>query len=163
MTGGLVASRITAIPGASDVFRGGVVSYASEVKFDLLEVSPGPVVNEPAAIEMAEGVQRLLEADIGLSLTGVAGPAEQDEVPVGTVCIAVALPTGSHAVPCASARCASRSASSPSSTASTSSAAASSSAPRSSVRRRQRPSHPQGRRGPTLSPTNDCDRWTAAA
>ena len=98
LTGGLVASRLTAIPGASDVFRGGVVSYASEVKFDLLEVSPGPVVNEPAAIEMAEGVQRLLGADIGLSLTGVAGPTEQDGVPVGTVCIAVALPTGSHAV-----------------------------------------------------------------
>jgi nicotinamide-nucleotide amidase len=98
LTGGLVASRLTAIPGASDVFRGGVVSYASEVKFDLLEVSPGPVVNEPAAVEMAEGVQRLLKADVGLSLTGVAGPTEQDGVPVGTVCVGVALPTGSHAV-----------------------------------------------------------------
>ena len=96
VTGGLVASRLTAIPGASDVFRGGLVSYASEVKFDLLEVSAGPVVNEPAAVEMAEGVQRLLKADVGLSLTGVAGPAEQDGVPVGTVCVAVALPTGSH-------------------------------------------------------------------
>jgi nicotinamide-nucleotide amidase len=82
LTGGLVAGRITAIPGASDVFRGAVVSYASEVKFELLEVSSGPVVNEPAAIEMAEGVQRLLGAD---------------GVPVGTVCIGVALPTGSHA------------------------------------------------------------------
>jgi nicotinamide-nucleotide amidase len=98
LTGGLVASRLTAIPGCSDVLRGGVVSYASEVKFDLLEVSPGPVVNEPAAIEMAEGVQRLLGADIGLSLTGVAGPTEQDDVPVGTVCVGVAMPTGSHAV-----------------------------------------------------------------
>jgi competence/damage-inducible protein CinA-like protein len=97
LTGGLVAGRLTAIPGASDVFRGAVVSYASEVKFDLLEVSSGPVVNEPAAIEMAEGVQRLLGADVGLSLTGVAGPTEQDGVPVGTVCIGVALPTGSHA------------------------------------------------------------------
>jgi competence/damage-inducible protein CinA-like protein len=97
LTGGLVSGRLTAIPGASDVFRGAVVSYASEVKFDLLEVSSGPVVNEPAAIEMAEGVQRLLGADVGLSLTGVAGPAEQDGVPVGTVCIGIALPTGSHA------------------------------------------------------------------
>jgi nicotinamide-nucleotide amidase len=97
LTGGLVASRLTAVPGASDVFRGAVVSYASEVKFKLLEVSSGPVVNEPAAIEMAEGVQRLLGADVGLSLTGVAGPAEQDGIPVGTVCIGVALPTGSHA------------------------------------------------------------------
>ena len=97
LTGGLVSGRLTAIPGASDVFRGAVVSYASEVKFDLLEVSSGPVVNEPAAIEMAEGVQRLLGADVGLSLTGVAGPTEQDDVPVGTVCIGLALPTGSHA------------------------------------------------------------------
>ena len=46
---------------------------------------------------MAEGAQRVLGADVGLGLTGVAGPAEQDDVPVGTVCIAVALPTGSHA------------------------------------------------------------------
>jgi competence/damage-inducible protein CinA-like protein len=97
LTGGLVAGRLTAISGASDVFRGGVVSYASDVKFELLEVSSGPVVNEPAAIEMAEGVQRLLGADVGLSLTGVAGPTEQDDVPVGTVCIGVALPSGSHA------------------------------------------------------------------
>jgi nicotinamide-nucleotide amidase len=96
LTGGLVAARLTSIPGASDVFRGAVVSYSSEVKFDLLEVSSGPVVNEPAAVEMAEGVQRLLGADVGLGLTGVAGPAEQEEVAVGTVCIGVALPTGSH-------------------------------------------------------------------
>lgn len=98
LTGGLVTGRLTAIPGASDVLRGGVVSYASEVKYDLLEVTAGPVVNEPAAIEMAEGVQRVLGADVGLSLTGVAGPTEQDGVAVGTVCIGVALPTGSHAV-----------------------------------------------------------------
>ncbi len=98
LTGGLVTGRLTAVPGASDVLRGGIVSYASDVKFELLEVSSGPVVNEPAAIEMAEGVQRLLGADIGLSLTGVAGPAEQEGVPVGTVCLAAALPTGSHAV-----------------------------------------------------------------
>ena len=96
------------------MFRGGVVSYASEVKFDLLDVSPGPVVNEPAAVEMAEGVQRLLGADVGLGLTGVAGPTEQDDVPVGTVCIGVALPTGSHADDRAPRhRSASRSASSP--------------------------------------------------
>jgi nicotinamide-nucleotide amidase len=46
---------------------------------------------------MAEGVQRLLGADVGLSLTGVAGPTEQEDIPVGTVCIGLALPTGSHA------------------------------------------------------------------
>ncbi len=86
-TGGLVAGRLTAIPGASDVFRGvdRVVRQRGQVR--VARVSSGPVVNEPAAIEMAEGVQRLLGADVGLSLTGVAGPAEQDGVPVGTVCI----------------------------------------------------------------------------
>ncbi len=93
LTGGLLAARLTAIPGASDVLRGSIVSYASEVKFDLLQVTPGPVVNEPAAAEMAEGVRRILGADVGVGLTGVAGPAEQDDVPVGTVCLGVALPT----------------------------------------------------------------------
>ena len=109
-----MSARLTAIPGASDVFRGAIVSYASEVKFDLLEVAPGPVVNEPTAVQMAEGAQRVLGADVGLGLTGVAGPAEQDDVAVGTVCIAVALPTGTHvATRPPRHRSASRSASSP--------------------------------------------------
>lgn len=92
VTGGLVAGRITAVPGASHGFRGAVVSYASEVKFDLLGVRPGPVVNEPAAAAMAEGVCRLLGADVGVALTGVAGPAEQDGMPAGTLCVGVSLP-----------------------------------------------------------------------
>ena len=92
VTGGLVAGRITAVPGASHSFRGGVVSYASEVKFELLGVEPGPVVNEPTAAAMAEGVCRLLGADVGLALTGVAGPAEQDGMPAGTLCVGVSLP-----------------------------------------------------------------------
>ncbi len=96
LTGGLATARLTAVEGVSDVLRGAVVSYASEVKFDLLGVTPGPVVNERTAGEMAEGVRRLLEADVGLSLTGVAGPAEQDGMPVGTVCVGVALPSGTH-------------------------------------------------------------------
>jgi competence/damage-inducible protein CinA-like protein len=95
ITGGLVAARLTEIPGASDVLRGSLVSYASEVKFDLLAVTPGPVVNEPVAAEMAEGAMRVFGASVGLGLTGVAGPAEQDDVPVGTVCVAVAV-TGSE-------------------------------------------------------------------
>jgi len=94
VTGGLVAARLTAVAGASDVLRGSIVSYASEVKFELLDVTPGPVVNEPVAAEMAEGVRRALGSDVGLALTGVAGPTEQDDVPVGTVCIGVALPFG---------------------------------------------------------------------
>jgi len=91
VTGGLVSGRLTAIPGASDVLRGSVVSYASDVKFDLLDVPRGPVVSEAAAVAMAEGARRVLGAEVALSLTGVAGPAEQDGQPVGTLCIAVAM------------------------------------------------------------------------
>jgi len=94
VTGGLVSGRLTAIPGSSDVLRGAVVSYSSEVKREILSVSAGPVVSESAALEMAEGVRRLLNADIGLALTGVAGPEEQDEMPVGTLCVAIAGPVG---------------------------------------------------------------------
>ncbi len=89
VTGGLVAGRLTAVPGASDVLRGAVVTYASEVKFDLLDVPEGPVVSEAAAGAMASGVRRVLGADVGLALTGVAGPAEQDGMPVGTLCVGI--------------------------------------------------------------------------
>jgi nicotinamide-nucleotide amidase len=95
VTGGLVAARLTAIPGASDVLRGSIVSYVSEVKFDLLGVEPGPVVSEQAALQMAQGARLTLGADIGLALTGVAGPTEQDQMPVGTLCVAIAGPDGS--------------------------------------------------------------------
>ena len=94
VTGGLVAGRITNVPGASEVFRGSVVSYASQVKFDLLGVEPGPVVSERAAGQMAEGARRVLHADVGLALTGVAGPSEQDGMRVGTLCVGIALPDG---------------------------------------------------------------------
>jgi len=91
VTGGLVAGRLTGIVGASDVLRGSIVSYASEVKFDLLGVTPGPVVNEDTAGQMALGARRVLGSSVGLALTGVAGPAEQDGMPVGTVCIGLAV------------------------------------------------------------------------
>ncbi len=94
VTGGLVSSRLTQIAGASDVFRGAVVSYASDVKHDVLHVSPGPVVSEAAAAQMAQGAKDLLGADVGLALTGVAGPDQQDGQPVGTLCVAVVLPDG---------------------------------------------------------------------
>jgi nicotinamide-nucleotide amidase len=89
VTGGLVSGRLTAVPGASDVLRGAVVSYASDVKFDLLGVPEGPVVSEAAAGAMATGARRVLGADVGLALTGVAGPAEQDGMPVGTLCVGI--------------------------------------------------------------------------
>ena len=94
VTGGLVAGRLTAIAGASDVFRGAIVSYDSAVKFDLLNVTRGPVVSESAAKEMAVAVRKSLGSDIGLALTGVAGPTEQDGVKVGTLCVGLAMPNG---------------------------------------------------------------------
>jgi nicotinamide-nucleotide amidase len=97
VTGGLVGGRITAVPGASKTFRGGIISYASDVKYELLDVDLGPVVSEKAAIQMAIGAQEVLNADVALALTGVAGPDEQDGQPVGTLCIGVAFPDGTTA------------------------------------------------------------------
>jgi nicotinamide-nucleotide amidase len=91
VTGGLIASRLVGVAGASHWFRGGVVSYASEVKFDLLKVPVGPVVSGDAAEAMAIGVRTLLKADVGLSVTGVAGPEEQDGQPAGTVFVGLSL------------------------------------------------------------------------
>ena len=94
VTGGMVSSRLTAIPGSSDVLVGGIVSYASEVKYDLLNVPNGPVVTPDSARAMAEGVREALKADVGISTTGVAGPAEQEGQPVGTVHLGIAF--GDH-------------------------------------------------------------------
>ena len=90
LTGGLAGARLTAVPGASDVFRGAVVSYASEVKFGLLGVPEGPVVSADAAKAMALGVRERLGADVGIATTGVAGPAEQEGQPPGTVFLGLA-------------------------------------------------------------------------
>ncbi len=91
LTGGLIASRLVNVAGASTWFRGGVVSYASQVKFDLLGVPEGPVVSAQAAEAMASGVRTLLGADVGLSVTGVAGPDEQDGQTPGTVFVGLDL------------------------------------------------------------------------
>lgn len=91
MTGGLVASRVVEVEGSSKWFRGGVVSYDSQVKFGLLDVPEGPVVSEEAAAAMAQGACRVLEADVSLSVTGVAGPATQDGMPVGTAFFGLCL------------------------------------------------------------------------
>lgn len=88
LTGGLIASRLVSVPGYSDVLRGSVVSYASEVKFDVLGVPVGPVVSDGAAAAMSEGACRVLGSDVGIAVTGVAGPAEQEGVPAGTVFLA---------------------------------------------------------------------------
>ena len=94
MTGGMVAARFTDVPGVSAVFRGGIVSYASDVKWSLLDVPEGPVVNAATAEAMATGVCRLLGADVGLSITGVAGPSPQDGETPGTVFVGIAIDGG---------------------------------------------------------------------
>jgi len=68
-----------------------VVSYASEVKYDVLGVPEGPVVTGAAAEAMAVGARKVLASDVGLAVTGVAGPADQEGVPPGTVFIGLAL------------------------------------------------------------------------
>ena len=95
VTGGLMGGRLTNVAGSSRVFRGGVISYASDVKFDVLGVDRGPVVSETAAVQMALGARRVLASDVAVAVTGVAGPDEQDGLPPGTLCIGVAFPDGS--------------------------------------------------------------------
>jgi nicotinamide-nucleotide amidase len=85
LTGGLVASRLVDVPGAGTWFRGGVVSYDPEVKYSVLDVPEGPVVSARTAAAMATGVRRLLGADVGLGVTGVAGPDSLEGEPPGTV------------------------------------------------------------------------------
>ncbi|NQU36623.1 MAG: CinA family protein [Actinobacteria bacterium] len=95
LTGGMVAATLTAVPGASATVRGGVVSYATDLKESLLGVEPellaavGPVDADVAA-QMAQGAARLCGADLGLSTTGVAGPDTQNGIAVGTVFVSAA-------------------------------------------------------------------------
>ena len=91
-TGGLVASRLVNVAGSSAWFKGGVVAYDSELKFGVLGVTRGPVVTADTARQMAEGVRRVSGSDVGLATTGVAGPEPQEDVPVGTVFLGLALP-----------------------------------------------------------------------
>jgi nicotinamide-nucleotide amidase len=88
LTGGMISSRLCDIPGASAAFRGAIVSYASDVKFDVLGVPEGPVISEAAAIAMVEGACRVLKADVGIAVTGVAGPDGQDGEEPGVVFMA---------------------------------------------------------------------------
>ena len=89
LTGGLVSSRLVSVAGASKWFRGGLISYASSVKYDVLGVSVDNVVTEAAALEMASGVRKLMGSDIGLSFTGVAGPEPMEGQEPGTVWIGI--------------------------------------------------------------------------
>lgn len=103
LTAGLAAATVASVPGASAVLRGGLVTYATELKETLAGVPHsvlahhGPVSPETARA-MAEGARRVCGADYGVSLTGVAGPDPQDGHPVGEVWIGVATPTRTFSV-----------------------------------------------------------------
>jgi nicotinamide-nucleotide amidase len=94
LTGGLLANALARAEGSSEWFRGGVVAYPTEVKHQVLRVRPGPVVAEEAAEQMARHVAEHLGAEVGLSVTGVGGPDEQDGEPPGTVWVGVSTPDG---------------------------------------------------------------------
>lgn len=93
-TGGRVGAAVTAIPGASDVYQGGVIAYQNKVKTDLLGVNPEDirrydVVSRQVAEQMVKGTCKLLNADIGVATTGYAGPSTGNpDIPVGTIWIA---------------------------------------------------------------------------
>ena len=93
LTGGQLGSTITAIPGASKIYRGGVIAYATDLKTDLLGVpqsllAEGGAVQAQVALEMATGAAQRLDAEFGLAVTGVAGPDSQDGHLPGTVFVA---------------------------------------------------------------------------
>ena len=102
LTGGALGDLVSASPGASETYLGGVVSYATSVKVRVLgvrqeTVDESGVVSAACAREMATGVRELVGADWSVSTTGVAGPTEQEGKPVGTVFVGVAGPDGAVA------------------------------------------------------------------
>ena len=100
VTGGRLAASFTSVPGASRVFVGGVVSYATAVKVSVLGVEQAlvdteGVISAACAEAMAAGVRRVLDADVSLATTGVAGPDEQEGHPAGTAYVGLAWSEGS--------------------------------------------------------------------
>jgi PncC family amidohydrolase len=101
-TGGLLAARLTSVPGASVVFVGGVVAYANAIKRDLLGVpaetlATAGAVSAETALAMVRGVRRLMQTDVAVAITGIAGPGGAlPDKPVGLVFIAVSGPKGEH-------------------------------------------------------------------
>ncbi|NIS79930.1 MAG: nicotinamide-nucleotide amidohydrolase family protein [Anaerolineales bacterium] len=102
-TAGLVSHRITNVPGSSDYFRGGVVAYSNDAKAGLLGVQQSTLtqfgaISQETALEMARGARRAFQADVGVSVTGIAGPGGgTPEKPVGLTWIAVSSHAGDHA------------------------------------------------------------------
>jgi nicotinamide-nucleotide amidase len=95
-TGGLIGHRLTNVPGSSKYFRGGMLVYSNQSKVDLLNVSPATLeafgaVSDSAVQEMAQGVKEHMKTDLGMAVTGIAGPdGGTKEKPVGTVHIGLA-------------------------------------------------------------------------
>lgn len=102
-TGGLLASRITDVAGSSKYFLGGIVSYSYEAKASLLGVAWDTLnhkgaVSRETVLEMAQGARRVLNADIAVSVSGIAGPGGgTPDKPVGTVWVGLATPSGEEA------------------------------------------------------------------
>src|SRR3989304_1406390 len=97
-TGGLIGHRITNVPGSSDYFDGGVITYSNDAKIELLKVPEETIatygaVSRQTAVAMAEGIRKLRGIEVGIGVTGIAGPAGGTEAkPVGLVYIALSLP-----------------------------------------------------------------------
>jgi nicotinamide-nucleotide amidase len=89
LTSGSIASELGAAPQASVWFAGGITAYASEVKFKVLGVDPGPVITAQCARQMADGVVQLMNADFGVAVTGAGGPDSEEGHPAGTVFAAI--------------------------------------------------------------------------
>lgn len=92
LTSGAIASALGASPQAGEWFAGGVVAYSEHVKFDVLGVTPGPVITAACALQMAAGAGRLLSADVVAAVTGAGGPGEEEGRPAGTVFLAHGRP-----------------------------------------------------------------------
>ena len=93
-TGGLVASRLTDLSGASNYFKGGIVAYTNEIKKSVLHIKAETIekfgaVSSQTALEMATNVREILSTTIGLSTTGVAGPLTSEDKPIGLVYVAI--------------------------------------------------------------------------
>lgn len=98
-TGGMVAAALTDLPGSSDIFVGGFVTYSNAMKTDALGVPADMIaahgaVSEPVARAMAEGARRLADATVAVSITGIAGPGGSEFKPEGRVCFGLAQTAG---------------------------------------------------------------------
>ncbi|MFN3277605.1 MAG: CinA family protein [Paracoccus hibiscisoli] len=100
-TGGLIAGALTEVPGSSDAFDRGFVTYSNAAKVQMLDIRPDTLeahgaVSEQIAAQMAEAALRHSEAGIAVSVTGIAGPGGSEHKPEGRVCFGISQPFGTH-------------------------------------------------------------------